>query len=151
MVKGITLVPRLNDGEGWTKLLRFADPRARFDPKRLRLVAGRNGAGRIREHLCHDDRSSTQSGIVLLFARRKKRVEVEKQPTDSGPINCHVHGLFLARPQIRLKEKGRFASLRLPDTSTLFIAYWPCATFPVASRCCCPASRAVYGSEPCER
>jgi hypothetical protein len=51
-------------------------------PVARELVAGGNREGGIRHRLQDDDRLAAQGRIFLLFARRKKGVEIEEQPLD---------------------------------------------------------------------
>jgi hypothetical protein len=73
-------VPRLRRDDGRAQPARLLHEGSGSDAERLGRVAGGNGDGGIRQRLHDDDRLAAQRRVFLLFARRKKGVQIEEQP-----------------------------------------------------------------------
>jgi hypothetical protein len=82
VIVGIEAVIGLHRDHGRAQPPRVLHERAGLDAVGLGRVAGGDRHGGIRRRLHDDDGLAAQRRVFLLFARRKKGVEIEKQPLD---------------------------------------------------------------------
>jgi hypothetical protein len=80
VIIGVEAMIGLHRDDVGALLPRLAHQGASLDAETLGGVAGSNRDGGIRRRLYDDDGLAAQGRVFLLFARRKKGVEIEEQP-----------------------------------------------------------------------
>ena len=85
MIVGVDPMPGLHRDDLGAQPPRGAHQGACLDAERLGGVARSDRAGGIRQRLHDDDGLAAQGRVFLLFARRKKGVEIEEHPLDEMP------------------------------------------------------------------
>src|SRR5262245_57988152 len=133
----INIWPRFDDNQVLAHPLSFAHVGERLDAQRLRLIAGRDAAGRVRIHRNDRNRTPSQFRTQLLLDRCEIRVQIEKQRSvacggvarhgcTSPYAGTHVLGKSCPVGGIKAPWTSRRTSERASDALLkMHVAAWP--------------------------